>query len=420
MVRRLMIVSGALLLGATATEAFVPHAPLHLSCVVPSGCAARCSSVQLRMGLGDMFGNAFANNPNIPTAKATGPGSPGFSKPKPTTAQATTTLELEAPVAPPPAAALWQQATDEASGNPYWFNTETRESSWTPPVSTAPPPMAEEPVAPPAGRSLIQQRIDEAAAEETEDEKYDKLQRQLTNLNKFLTNGFIDQETYDEQKAEIQAKMPKAPVYDATSLKRPFTTTTIKWGALVDTACPKGWVEGKQYDRQTKIQVGSLVGISRSDGTIKFGQVVKESGLFYEDFWQVCVSMKDDGTPGATRIEEGVMLIRPTPAGMEPVLAAMPDITVNEKEISLEGDKKKKGFFGSMFAEAVYEGGSAAPDLPANPPQTPVAPAKAVVPAGIIPKASPPAGIMSDVPPPTQAPPAARNAPAEKKSSEWI
>merc|ERR1719183_2551968 len=70
--------------------------------------------------------------------------------------------------------------------------------------------------------------------------------------------------------------------------------------------------------------------------------------------------MKDDGTPGATRVEEGVMLGRPTQSGLAPVLEKMADIKVKEEDISeqLKG-KKSGGFFGNMFAAPVYEGGSA-------------------------------------------------------------
>merc|ERR1740130_1725090 len=93
MVKRSVILAGtAVLLGASATEAFAPyHAPGLVSRVgvaasgatsIDGACAARRSGVQLRMGLGDMFGQAFSNNPNIPKATATGPGSPGFSKPR--------------------------------------------------------------------------------------------------------------------------------------------------------------------------------------------------------------------------------------------------------------------------------------------------------------------------------------------------
>lgn len=126
--------AAAVLLGGSGTEAFAPHAAaraLSRAGGAPASCASltkpaaahRARSVPaLRMGLGDMFGKAFENNPNIPTAPATGPGSPGFSAPKPVKEQEEEP-EAAVAVAPPPVApppALWQQATDPATGNSYW------------------------------------------------------------------------------------------------------------------------------------------------------------------------------------------------------------------------------------------------------------------------------------------------------------
>ena len=126
--RRAVLAAGAtaaVLLGVC--DAFAPSL---LSLSNTPACAARASAPALRMGLGDMFKNAFDNNPNIPKAAATGPGSPGFSVPKEqplrelkqrervSRSETTTTLELDAsPVATP---AAWQQAIDPTSGNPYW------------------------------------------------------------------------------------------------------------------------------------------------------------------------------------------------------------------------------------------------------------------------------------------------------------
>jgi hypothetical protein len=301
----------------------------------------------------------------------------------------------------------------------------------------APPPQAQA-----ADENTVIQ-LPKAAAQEDDDNgpTGPSPERQLINLNRFLVNGLIDQEEYDEQAAAIKALMPKGPVLDTEALQRPFTKTTVKWGALIDTKIPKGWVENKHYDRQAKLAPGSLVGINRSDGSIRFGQVVKKTGLFYEDYWQVVVSMKDDGKPGATREEDGVMLMRPTELGLSPVLEAMPKIEVQEEDIEslLNSGKKDKGFFGNMFGEAVYEGGSAPTEAP--PVTKAPAPAKAVVPAGIIPGSAPappkavvPEGIMSAAPPtaapPAATPPSAATPPTaaavggtpetETKQSEWI
>lgn len=187
----------------------------------------------------------------------------------------------------------------------------------------------------------------------------------------------------------------------AISTERPFSSTTLKWGALVDTQMPTSWIPGMQYDREAKIVEGSLVGIKRSDGTIKFGQVVKKAGFFYQDAWEVVVTMNNDGTPAATRVEEGMFLIRPRPDAVAPVIAAMPTITVNEKAFAeTKGDK---GFFGNMFGSPTFEGGEGAAKAPAaGPPKAAPPPAKAVVPLGIIPgqakAAAPPAPPVSTYP----------------------
>ena len=303
------------------------------------------------------------------------------------------------------------------------YNVETSETSWDPPASIPAPP-----IAPPAmAQEIDENTVIQLEVEEEEDNgpTGPSLERQLINLNKFLVNGFIDQEEYDEQAAAIKAQMPKGPVIDADAMARPFTTTTIKWGALVDTKIPEGWVEGKDYDRQAKLTAGALVGVSRSDGSVRFGQIVKKSGYFYEDFWTVVVSMNDDGTPNAKRVEEGVMLMRPTQIGLQPVLEVMPKIEVQEQDLSeaLDGGKKDKGLFANMFAAPVYEGTPAVSEPPATTaaqaPGTP--PPKAQVPAGIIPKATPPPGVVPKaVPPPGVVPQAAAPETAEPKKSEWI
>lgn len=327
-------------------------------------------------------------------------------------------------------AASWLEAADPATGNPYWYNAETLETSWTPPPSSAPPPPPPPEAAQPASASPP-----EAAGEEEGEAgpTGPSLERQLINLNKWLVGGIIDQEEWEAQSAAIKAQMPKGPIVDAASLARPFKTTTLKWGALIDTPIPQGWEERRDYERTSKLEPGSLVGVSRSDGSARFAQVVKKSGLFYEDYWTVVVSMKDDGTPNAKRVEAGVMLIRPTQAGLKPVLDAMPEIEVREEDIgeALSGSKDK-GWFGSMFQAPVFEGGSAPVEM--MEPAAMQAPPKAQVPAGIIPgqapatppKAQVPAGIIPGTAPqvpgasaPADAVPEA-TPPPSGKTSEWI
>ena len=104
-------------LAAVGASAFVP------TTMPPAYLQSRAvSAPPLRMQFGDMFKKAFENNPNIPSAPAVGPGSPGFSKtmpqkPQKNSAEDSSVAVAPPPVAPPPAA-VWQQATDPASGNP--------------------------------------------------------------------------------------------------------------------------------------------------------------------------------------------------------------------------------------------------------------------------------------------------------------
>jgi len=114
---RLSIIAASLAAAAGTAAAF--SAPSCGTLAAPAGRRAAVSAPALRMGIGDMFEKAFANNPNIPTAPAVGPGSPGFSKQKPQEPKKTRAAAPPSP--PPPAPAVWQQATDPASGNPYWY-----------------------------------------------------------------------------------------------------------------------------------------------------------------------------------------------------------------------------------------------------------------------------------------------------------
>lgn len=56
--------------------------------------------------------------------------------------------------------------------------------------------------------------------------------------------------------------------------------------------------------------------VARSDGTTRFGEIVRKIGMFYQDAWEVVVNKSPDGGPGAIRKEDGVMLGRPKPASM--------------------------------------------------------------------------------------------------------
>ena len=114
--RRCLVAGAAAAALLGGAEAFAPSSAGALSrACAPDQHATRSATPALRMGLSDMFNNAFANNPNIPKAPVTGPGSPGFSPPREKKQKPVAEPEPVAPVA------VWQEVSDPATGNPYWY-----------------------------------------------------------------------------------------------------------------------------------------------------------------------------------------------------------------------------------------------------------------------------------------------------------
>lgn len=90
----------------------------------------------------------------------------------------------------------------------------------------------------------------------------------------------------------------------------------MKNAALVGTLVPEEWVENRDFIRQGKLAPGDLVMVARSDGSTRFGEVVRKIGMFYQDVWEVVVTKSPGGGPGAVRKEEGNMLGRPSKPAM--------------------------------------------------------------------------------------------------------
>jgi hypothetical protein len=65
-----------------------------------------------------------------------------------------------------------------------------------------------------------------------------------------------------------------------------------------------------------RLEAGDLVMVERSDGTTRFGEVARKVGFFYQDQWEVVVTLTPAGTAGSARVEEGVMLGRPSAAAI--------------------------------------------------------------------------------------------------------
>uniref|UniRef100_A0A7S0E9M7 Uncharacterized protein n=1 Tax=Hanusia phi TaxID=3032 RepID=A0A7S0E9M7_9CRYP len=86
-----------------------------------------------------------------------------------------------------------------------------------------------------------------------------------------------------------------------------------KIGKLV----PSNWKEGTDYVRNPKLAVGDLVFLKRSDGTLRYGEVVAKAGLAWQNSWEVVVQM-NGRAPGATRAELAANIFKPTQEPSKP------------------------------------------------------------------------------------------------------
>ena len=55
---------------------------------------------------------------------------------------------------------------------------------------------------------------------------------------------------------------------------------------LISQVVPAGWNQDKDYSTAGKLAQGDLVIVRRSDGSIRFGEILRKSGMFF----QVCYS----------------------------------------------------------------------------------------------------------------------------------
>ena len=86
-----------------------------------------------------------------------------------------------------------------------------------------------------------------------------------------------------------------APPARAPPAARPFSTqrvappapaaasepsSPLSFGQQVGTAIPAGWSEGQEFTAGGKFAPGELVIVQRSDGSLKFGEIIKTQGFF--------------------------------------------------------------------------------------------------------------------------------------------
>jgi hypothetical protein len=99
----------------------------------------------------------------------------------------------------------------------------------------------------------------------------------------------------------VAAKPP--PPARAPPAARPFSTQRVgtpamaeasatssgplSFGKQVGTAIPGGWSEGKEFTSGGSFAAGELVIVRRSDGSFKFGEIIKSSGGFFAGAYEV-------------------------------------------------------------------------------------------------------------------------------------
>jgi len=124
---------------------------------------------------------------------------------------------------------------------------------------------------------------------------------------------------------------------------------------------PGQWQEGGDYARGGSFNAGDLVAIERSDGAIRFGQIVAKAGLPWQNIFEVCVSVNADGSAESSRTEESTDIFKPSAAALQALGAggiaplAQGSQLASAAPVSAAPVKKGTQFF------SFFGGGKAAP-----------------------------------------------------------
>ena len=79
---------------------------------------------------------------------------------------------------------------------------------------------------------------------------------------------------------------------------------------------PPAWELGKDYVRGGTHRVGDLVAVARSDGTLRFGEVLASAGApGGRKELEICVAVDGEGRPDTMRVELAADVFRPAAAG---------------------------------------------------------------------------------------------------------
>jgi hypothetical protein len=93
--------------------------------------------------------------------------------------------------------------------------------------------------------------------------------------------------------------------------------------SVLERQIPSNWIENKDFKRIGRLDTGDLVMVQRSDGSTRFGEVARKVGFFYQDQWEVVVTLSPAGKAGSARVEEGVMLGRPSAAAIADLVGGL-------------------------------------------------------------------------------------------------
>ena len=66
-------------------------------------------------------------------------------------------------------------------------------------------------------------------------------------------------------------------------------TSSLVFGDKIGQPLPAGWSEGKEFSAGGKFATGDLVIVTRSDGSLKFGEIIKQEGFFGGAYEVSCV-----------------------------------------------------------------------------------------------------------------------------------
>ena len=89
----------------------------------------------------------------------------------------------------------------------------------------------------------------------------------------------------------------------------------LKYSSKIGQGIPGSWSEGKEFTAGGNYRAGDLVIVRRSDGSLKFGEIIKQEGFFGGNY-EVCVTVDRAGAPDSSRVDQASDLFKPSAASL--------------------------------------------------------------------------------------------------------